>query len=99
MPVAVDGHFLDTGGGNWFPYYSKMDSGSLVFPTDELESFREGDCYEGDLFEFLDHRTWLHTINGSCWKTIADGKFGYVHSYLDQMLGGAFEPAFDSEQH
>ena len=68
MPVAVDGNYLDTGGGNWFPYYSKMDTNSLTFPTDELEQFREGDCYHGDYFEFLDNRIWLHTINGSCWK-------------------------------
>lgn len=86
MPVTVNGQYLDTGGGNWFPYYSKIDSNSLESPKDEFEKFREGDCYHGDVFEFLDNRTFIHTINGSCWKKIADGKPEFIRSYLDRIL-------------
>ena len=88
MPVTPDKIYLDSGGGNWYDIYSKLDRRSLVFPTECIEPLRDGGDRHGDSLEFFDDKLWLHTINGSCWKKINNQseKNNHVREYLDQLL-------------
>lgn len=88
MPVTPDKIYLDSGGGNWYDIYSKLDRKSLVFPTECIEPLRDGGDRHGDSLEFFDDKLWLHTINGSCWKKINNQseKNNHVREYLDQLL-------------
>lgn len=74
MPVTPDKVYLDSGGGNWYSLYSQIDRKSIVFPNECIIPLREGGDRHGDSLEFFDNKLWLHTINGSCWKVIHDGK-------------------------
>lgn len=69
MPVMPNENYLDTGGGNWYSIYSKMDPSSLTFVSEYVEDFREGGQRHQDQVEIFDKR-WLHTINGSYWKKV-----------------------------
>ena len=70
MPVTPNKHYLDSGGGNWYDIYSRLDIKSLVFPTECVLPFRSGGDRHSDSLEYFDDKHWLHTINGSCWKAI-----------------------------
>lgn len=88
MPVTPGNIYLDSGGGNWYDIYSKLDRKSLAFPTECIEPLRDGGDRHGDSLEFFDDKLWLHTINGSCWKKINNQseKDNHVREYLDQLL-------------
>lgn len=88
MPVTPDKVYLDSGGGNWYGLYSKMDREQIVFPNECIEPLREGGDRHGDSLEFFDDKLWLHTINGSCWKKVNNQleKNNYVREYLDKVL-------------
>jgi hypothetical protein len=88
MPVTPDKFYLDSGGGNWYSLYSSLDINKLVFPTECIEPLREGGDRHGDSLEYFDEKSWLHTINGSCWKEISNqsGKNSQVRSFLDRLL-------------
>jgi len=88
MPVKPHGEYLDSGGGNWYGLYSTLSEDKIVFPTECVESLREGGDRHGDSLEFFDDKLWLHTINGSCWKKIGDqeGKDALVKAYLENKL-------------
>lgn len=65
MPVTPRNIYPDSGGGNWYDIYSKLDRKSLAFPTECIEPLRDGGDRHGDYLEFFDDKLWLHTINGS----------------------------------
>lgn len=86
MPVKPDGVYLDSGGGNWYDIYSRLKMDEICFPNECIEPLREGGDRHGDSLEWFDNKSWLHTINGSCWKPIADGKDNLVQQLLDKYL-------------
>lgn len=90
MPVTPDKVYLDSGGGNWYSLYSQIDRKSIVFPNECIIPLREGGDRHGDSLEFFDDKLWLHTINGSCWKVIHDGKEKeqLAKQRLDKILEG-----------
>ena len=88
MPVTPDKEYLDSGGGNWYRLYSVSDRSVMKFPNEEIVPLREGGDRHGASLEYFDDRRWLHTINGSCWKAVSDGKDCLVQSVLDEILKG-----------
>lgn len=87
MPTqSDDAVYMDTGGSIWHSYYQSINRNELQFPIVEQVSIREGDDYHGDIIQYIDDRTWLHTINGSCWKQVAEGKENLVTQLLDTYL-------------
>lgn len=87
MPVNPLGSYLDTGGGNWYRIYKYLDKHKVPVHERVMESLREGGDWHSDMIQYIDDRTWLHTINGSCWKAVAEGKDVLVHQILMQYLG------------
>jgi len=86
MPVTPYKTYLDSGGGNWYDIYSRLNMQEMHFPDETIEPLREGGDRHGDSLEWFDGKKWLHTINGSCWKQIADGKDNLVKQLLDKYL-------------
>lgn len=88
MPVTPDKVYLDSGGGNWYDIYSRLDREHITFPNECIEPLREGGDRHGDSLEFFDDKLWLHTINGSCWKKInkQSEKSNQIRAYLDHIL-------------
>lgn len=86
MPVTPYKTYLDSGGGNWYDLYSRLNRQEMHFPDETIEPLREGGDRHGDSLEWFDGKKWLHTINGSCWKQIADGKDNLVKQLLDKYL-------------
>ena len=86
MPVTPEDCYLDTGGGNWYKFYNLLDKETLVFPSECIEALREGADRHGDSLEYFDNKRWLHTINGSCWKKVNEGKESLVNSILNNLL-------------
>ncbi|MBO4529377.1 MAG: hypothetical protein J5767_01930 [Paludibacteraceae bacterium] len=82
MPVQVDGDYLDSGGGNWYDIYSRINRDNIKFATEYLEDFREGGLRHQDQVEIFD-RTWLHTINGSYWKKV-ESKDNLIEELIKQ---------------
>lgn len=70
MPVTIDGEYLDSGGSNWLNIYSTIDSSMVNVVSERTEPFRDGNQRHQDLIEFFDEDRWVHTINGSYWKSI-----------------------------
>lgn len=70
MPTKPDGTtYLDSGGGNWYGFYSKLNTANLCFATERMEDFRIGGNRHSDQIEIFDEK-WIHTINGSYWKNV-----------------------------
>ncbi|MCR5049631.1 MAG: hypothetical protein K6A36_00945 [Paludibacteraceae bacterium] len=86
MPVKPKDTYLDSGGGNWYDIYSRLKMEEIYFPDECIEPLRDGGDRHGDSLEWFDNKSWLHTINGSCWKPIADGKENLVKQLLDTYL-------------
>lgn len=88
MPVTPKSTYLDTGGGNWYDLYSRLELNQLSFPNECIEPLRDGGDRHSDSLEFFDDKLWLHTINGSCWKQIAnhEEKQQLVKQHLDSIL-------------
>lgn len=88
MPVTPDKIYLDSGGGNWYGLYSKLDRANIVFPNECVEPLRDGGDRHGDSLEFFDDKGWLHTINGSCWKKVnkQNEKSIQIREYLNALL-------------
>lgn len=63
---------LDTGGSNWEWLYSKMQSG-VRFARSEYLQIGPGVDPQRDLMELIDG-SWLHCMNASGWRGIADAK-------------------------
>lgn len=87
MPVNPMGVYLDTGGGNWYRLYKYLDKHKVPVQERVMEPLREGGDWHSDMIQYIDDRTWLHTINGSCWKSVAEGKDLLVRQILLQYLG------------
>lgn len=90
MPVTPTTAYLDSGGGNWYDVYSRLDKKGLVFPDECIEALREGGDRHRDSLEYFDGKNWLHTINGSCWKAVDAGKENMIRelllAYLEQEM-------------
>jgi len=86
MPVTPYKTYMDTGGGNWYDIYSRLDRSQIIFPNELIEPLRDGGDRHGDSLEWFDDKLWLHTINGSCWKPIAAGKDNLVRERVEQIL-------------
>lgn len=86
MPVTPYHTYLDTGGGNWYDFYSRLDRSQIVFPNELIEPLREGGDRHSDSLEWFDDKLWLHTINGSCWKPIVAGKDNLVRERVEQII-------------
>lgn len=87
MPVTPSGTYLDSGGGNWYDVYSRLDKQRLVFPDESIEALREGGDRHRDSLEYFDNKNWLHTINGSCWKAVDADKESLIRRILLSYLG------------
>ena len=68
MPVTPYDTYLDTGGGNWYPLYSRMKLESLSLATMEYVDYPEMLGFLDDKMALIDCGKWLHTTNGSNWK-------------------------------
>lgn len=86
MPVTPYKTYLDSGGGNWYDIYSTLDVDKLAFAEERIESLREGGDRHGDSLEWFDHKKWLHTINGSCWKQTNQGKEDLIRPLLQKYI-------------
>jgi len=86
MPVTPYTTYLDSGGGNWYDIYSRLNKADIIFPSEKIEPLREGGDRHSDSLEWFDDKIWLHTINGSCWKSVTSGKDSLVRSYLQNLL-------------
>ena len=86
MPVTPDKTYLDTGGGNWYDIYSQLDRSKIVFPNEQVELLREGGDRCGDSLEWFDDKRWLHTINGSCYKNVHEGKNSAIAALLSDII-------------
>lgn len=86
MPVTPYKTYLDSGGGNWYDIYSRLNLQEMCFPDERIEPLREGGDRHGDSLEFFDNKKWLHTINGSCWKPIEAGKEDLIRPLLNSYL-------------
>lgn len=88
MPVTPETVYLDSGGGNWYDLYSRLNLSDLSFPNECIEPLREGGDRHSDMLEYFDDKLWLHTINGSCWKKIAgeDEKNNLIKNHLKTIL-------------
>ena len=86
MPVTPTHTYLDSGGGNWYDLYSRLDKQTLFFPSECIEPLREGGDRHSDSLEDFDDKAWLHTINGSCWKPVHEGKDNLVRQLLNTYL-------------
>lgn len=86
MPVTPYTTYLDSGGGNWYDIYSRLKIEDMHFPDECIEPLRAGGDRHGDSLEWFDNKHWLHTINGSCWKQISEGKDNLVKQLLDEYL-------------
>lgn len=85
-PVTIEGHYLDTGGGNWYGMYRHIKHSDYTFPTEEVVPLREGGDRHGDSLEYFDGKKWLHTINGSGWKQVKEGKAELVEGIVVDLL-------------
>lgn len=86
MPVTPTTTYLDSGGGNWYDIYSRLDKQRLVFPDECIEALREGGDRHRDSLEYFDGKNWLHTINGSCWKAVDADKENLTRELLLSYL-------------
>ncbi len=88
MPVTPGEIYLDSGGGNWYSLYSNLDRDKIIFPNECIEPLRDGGDRHGDSLEFFDDKSWLHTINGSCWKKVnkQNEKSIQIREYLNALL-------------
>ena len=85
MPTQTnDSLYMDTGGSIWWRYYQFWDRETINFPQVEQVAIREGEDYHGDMIQYIDNRSWIHTINGSCWKQIDEGKDEIIRDLLNQ---------------
>jgi hypothetical protein len=75
LPAKVQGTYLDTGGGNWYTIYSKMDVSKVRDEyAQQIENQKERDN-ENHWFDLtLVGDCWLHTIAASNWKKISNQK-------------------------
>lgn len=85
MPAKVDGIYLDSGGSNWNNIYSKADASDINIVTERTEPFREGTQRHQDLIELFDDDKWVHTINGSYWKTIDVVKEDFIPDIISRF--------------
>ena len=86
MPVTPTTTYLDSGGGNWYDIYSRLDKQRLVFPDECIEALRVGGDRHRDSLEYFDGKNWLHTINGSCWKAVDADKENLTRELLLSYL-------------
>lgn len=86
MPVTPTTTYLDSGGGNWYDIYSRLDKQRLIFPDECIEALREGGDRHRDSLEYFDGKNWLHTINGSCWKAVDADKENLTRELLLSYL-------------
>lgn len=87
MPVTPTDEYLDTGGGNWYDIYSRMDMDEMEFASVYTENFRKGNLRHQDQVEIFDGR-WLHTINGSYWLKVEskeDKIEGLIEKYEKEL--------------
>ncbi len=68
MPVTPYRTYLDTGGGNWYGIYSKMDRSKLRLAEMEYVEYPEMAGLLDDKMALMDEGRWLHSTNGSNWK-------------------------------
>ena len=86
MPVTPYQTYLDSGGGNWYDIYSRLNLDQLHFAQEHIEELRKGGDRHGDSLEYFDNKKWLHTINGSCWKKVEAGKEDLIRLLLNNYL-------------
>ena len=72
-------------GSNWSNIYSKADASDINIVTERTEPFREGTQRHQDLIELFDDDKWVHTINGSYWKTIDVVKEDFIPDIISRF--------------
>ena len=85
MPVTVNGAYLDSGGSNWNNIYSTVDESDINVVSERTEPFRDGNQRHQDLIELFDDDKWVHTINGSYWKTIDVVKEDFIPDIISRF--------------
>ncbi len=86
MPVTPFSDYLDTGGGNWYPLYSKMSLGNLTLARMEYVEFPEMAGRLDDKMALMDGGVWLHTTNGSNWKGKDEQRNAVVDAVMRRFL-------------
>ncbi|GHT75667.1 hypothetical protein AGMMS50262_11670 [Bacteroidia bacterium] len=76
LPAKPQGVYLDTGGGNWYPIYSKMNRADLLFECQRIENMGEEEneinWFENTLHCIGDY--WIHMVSASNWSEISPEK-------------------------
>ena len=85
MPTTVDGVYLDSGGSNWNNIYSHVNESDIKVVSERTEPFRDGNQRHQDLIELFDEDRWVHTINGSYWKTIDVVKEQFIPDIISRF--------------
>lgn len=85
MPITVNGAYLDSGGSNWNNIYSTVDESDINVVSERTEPFRDGTQRHQDLIELFDDDKWVHTINGSYWKTIDVVKEDFIPDIISRF--------------
>lgn len=88
MPTTVDGVYLDSGGSNWNNIYSTVDESDINVVSERTEPFRDGNQRHQDLIELFDDDKWVHTINGSYWKSIDVVKEQFIPDIISRFESG-----------
>ena len=87
IPYVINGVFLDTGGSNYpilYKHYNKELLHDLTITNVSLEE-KETMDYHTDYLQFIDH-CWLHLINGSNWKRIAEESQQKKEQILNEIV-------------
>ena len=86
MPVTPYRTYLDTGGGNWYSMYSKMDRSGLRLAEMEYVEFPEMVGMLDDKMALMDEGRWLHSTNGSNWKQKSEERDAVVEAVMKRFL-------------
>lgn len=86
MPVAPNRTYLDTGGGNWYPMYSKMDRSGLHLADLEYVEYPEMAGMLDDKMALMDNGRWLHSTNGSNWKQKTEARDAVVEAVMRRFF-------------
>lgn len=85
LPAKPDKIYLDTGGGNWYSMYSKMNrSDVLIEPYITCNYETKEDWFERALNYFGD--CWLHTICGSNWNNLSKQKWEQKEKMIRKIV-------------
>jgi hypothetical protein len=89
LPAKPCQTYLDTGGGNWYSIYSKMNRANLTLEISQLKKIDEEDTGENILQENCIHYIgdyWLHAVCGSNWIHSLQEKLSKKEEMIEAII-------------